>query len=414
MKKMINLVSLFDSRENCCGCGSCMNICPKNAIFMKEDKLGFRYPVIEPEKCIGCKKCVTACAYQVHNPEENHQLIAAYGVMSKNNELTRLSASSGVFAELAKLVLDNKGIVYGCSMEFCNGTPVVKHIEVSSIKMLPKLQGSKYVSSDTGLIYRSVKENLKSGKTVLFSGTPCQVDALKSFLKNERTDNLITVDIICHGVPSNKMFSDYINLLSNKLGGQITDFRFRDKSVDWGVKGSVYFVNRRGVKKKKPIIAQLSSYYKLFLDGVICRDSCYKCKYANKNRTGDLTLGDYWGFDKVHPEQLTDNDGNFSIEKNISCVLVNTPKGKDCFSMIKNNFFLCNTTFENIAEFNHQLMFPLEGGKLRKHLLKIYSIQGYAEVDKYYEKKIGLKKYVFEFWNAIPLSFRKRLKQIKK
>ncbi|MFR9239388.1 MAG: Coenzyme F420 hydrogenase/dehydrogenase, beta subunit C-terminal domain [Clostridium baratii] len=403
-----NPIILFGDKPQCCGCGSCINICPKNAITMKDDEYGFNYPIIDQNKCIRCGLCKKVCAYQ--SDDKGNSPIAVYAAALKESNSLKRSASGGVFFEVAKTILKEGGIVIGCSMETENNNLHPSHIIIDSEKDLIKLQGSKYVQSDTKFVFREIEKNLKSGIKVLFSGTPCQNAALKKYLENKEYDNLYLIDIICHGVPSTSIFKDYISFYNKKLDGNIKGFYFRDKSCGWGLRARVVY-KKNGKELSKVLPIQFSSYYALFLQSEIYRENCYSCKYANKYRFSDLTLGDFWGIGEVHPEYLNRNYGKLDEEKGISCVLVNSEKGMRLMQCIKDNIILYESEFQKVAKNNGQLIQPSKKGKNRDKLLKTYSEKGYAGLDDLYYNLLGKKKYIYFVWNLIPYKIRKLIKK---
>lgn len=402
-------IVLFREKKDCCGCGACKNICQKNAISMHNDEYGFSYPIIDNEKCINCGMCKKVCAYQ--NIDETTQPQKAYAAQSKEEKIISSSASGGVFSAIASMILLDNGVVFGCAMENNSDGINPVHIKVESIEDLKKLQGSKYVQSVTGNIYRQVKAELSSNRPVLFSGTPCQVAALKSFLGNKYYDNLFTIDIICHGVPSTEMFKSYIEYYEKKLNGKITEFKFRDKSKGWGLTGGVNYVTNNGKIKTKYIPKNLSSYTVLFLKSYIYRENCYSCKYASANRPGDITIGDYWGIEKEHPEYLKKNGGCFDEEKGISCLIINNNQGEKLISKYGETLDLKKSEFDNIARWNGQLNSPCEMSDKREEILKLYRSKGYSAVEKWYYMQIGLKKYVYQLYYRLPDCIRKLLRK---
>ena len=210
----VSKVTLFNKNADCCGCGACRNVCPTDSITMKEDEYGFIYPIIDEEKCINCYRCVNTCAFQ--NTQEHQIPIFNYVAYERDDALLYKSASGGIFASIAKQFINEGGVVFGCSMEMEDGILSTKHVGVDKLEDLYKLQGSKYVQSDTGNIYREVLRELKNNRYVLFSGTPCQVAALKHMIKGDIAKNLITIDLICHGVPSSNLFKSYIKYIEDK------------------------------------------------------------------------------------------------------------------------------------------------------------------------------------------------------
>ncbi|EGT4138176.1 Coenzyme F420 hydrogenase/dehydrogenase, beta subunit C-terminal domain [Clostridium perfringens] len=384
-------IILFSSKNECCGCGACMNICPKAAITMKDDEYGFVYPEINNDICIQCELCKKVCAFQ--NVNQSNCVLKSYASAAVDKNIVLTSSSGGVFTSISEEFIKAGGIVYGCSMENTDNGLFPKHIRVSNINELKKLQGSKYVQSDLGNCFIELKNDLLLGVKVMFSGTPCQVAALYSFLGNNKTDLLYTVDIVCHGVPSINFFRDYISNLNKKVKGQIINFRFRDKSNGWRLQGAIDYIDNNGKKKTKLINSEVSSYFKLFLESSTYRDSCYNCKYTNKHRPGDITLGDYWGIENVHPEYLTRNLGTLEQKNGISCVLVNTLKGSELLNNFGVKLILKESSFSNVSAGNDQLNYPSEVNINRNKVLSIYRDGKYDAVEKWFNKRLGIKKY---------------------
>ena len=237
-REKLDIPNLFENKKDCCACGACLNICPKEAISLKQDEYGFLYPEIDEYLCIRCELCKKVCAFQ--NVEEDNVPISTFAAISKNRNQAKNSASGGIFAAIAQYVINNNGIVYGAAFD---DSWNVKHIGIEHIEDLIKLQGSKYTQSNTDTTFIEVKKMLALGKQVLYSGTPCQIAGLKKYLGKDYT-NLITIDIICHGVPSNKMFKDYLSYLEAKNNAKIQNFKFRDKKTGWGINGSVVFLKQ--------------------------------------------------------------------------------------------------------------------------------------------------------------------------
>lgn len=383
-------IVLFKDKKDCCACSACMNTCPKSAINMVEDEYGFLYPQINEVLCVKCGACLKVCGFQ--NSELNSVPMNTYVAVSKNTDILK-SASGGVFASLADAVIEDGGIVYGVSMEHIDSKLVPMHISVEKKEELLKLQGSKYVQSSIGMIYSEIKKHLQSGRQVLFSGTPCQVDGLKSFLK-ESYDNLLLVDIICHGVPSSKFFQAYIKFLEEKTNSKVIDYKFRDKTTGWGLTGRITLKNKNGIIKHKIFHCQESSYYMLFLNGHIYRESCYQCKYASQNRAGDITIGDYWGVEKEHPDLLNVKTGGIDKSKGVSCLIVNTLNGKTWLKKYGSGIQLWESSFEKVAKKNKQLNSPSNlDEKKRNLILNIFKDEGYFAVDKWFYKEAGIHIY---------------------
>lgn len=388
----IKEIKLFDKAADCCGCGACASACKRQAITLEADEYGFYYPAVDAKKCTGCGLCNRSCRFQ--NGKEVNVPLAAYAAMSCNKNRIMNSASGGVFAELATLVLENGGTVFGASMEFEYAGLTPKHIAVNHKEQLIKLQGSKYVQSFIGNTYLKARELLHKGQTVLFTGTPCQIAGLKGFLGKEYP-NLITMDLICHGVPSAGFFRDYVNLLEKRLKGRVKNFVFRTKAFGWGrMVGKVSFTGKQGKVKEKLIHNRLSSYYKYFLNADVYRDSCYSCPYASSHRPADITVGDYWGIRKAHPELLDDSKFREQMQYGVSCAIANTEKGRIYLEKLKKTMKLHESSFDKVAEGNDQLNHPSEKGRDRDIILGLYSKGGYKAVEKYFRKQEKLKRYL--------------------
>lgn len=311
----------FDNR--CTGCKACIQSCPKSCIKTKIHGLGFEYPDIDESTCIHCDLCSRICPIE-------HEIVTpatqkAYAVVHKNAVTVNQSTSGGMFSAVAEWVLKNNGVVYGCAFD---DVLHAKTIRVDDSAILGRLRGSKYVQCDTGDSFASTEKDLKTGRTVFFTGTPCQIDGLKSFLKIDY-DNLICADLICHGVPSSRYFLDYIAYLEKKNNGKVKDFSFRSKQNCSGsyVARYDYISNNTKQKHQKRLCYYNSYYYSYFLYGEISRESCYTCKYANLKRVGDLTFGDLWGVEGIHIPFKTNNG--------CSLVIVNSVKGQYIFDSVQ-------------------------------------------------------------------------------
>ena len=406
-----NNIVLFENKDKCCACGACKNICPKHAISMEEDEYGFIYPVINERLCIKCGKCKKVCNYQ--NDDIKEESKEAYVSSAKDINLLLKSASGGVFATLAGSIIEKDGVVYGVSMNNVNNTLKPEHIRVNNKEFIKKLQGSKYVQSDTANSFINIERDLKEGKMVLFSGTPCQVAGLKGYL-GRKYENLYVVDIICHGVPSAKFFQDYISILMKKWNGQILDFKFRDKTNGWGLNAKVIYKDKNNKAKIKRIPYGESSYFDMFLKSETYRENCYSCPYATKGRVGDITIGDYWGVQKEHPELMVEAGGEYNDANGISCVLVNNEKGKQLLKLLNNKVSINLSTIEKVARKNGQLKNPSNCPETRKEILEIYKEHGYFEVDSYFKKRNGVRTQYYYLKNMLPHSFKKVIKNLVK
>ena len=370
-----------------------MLVCPTHSIIMEEHELGCVYPTINSQTCIGCQKCEDVCGYKKEGMQ-NPLPIVTYAAASKKKENLRKSASGGIFGAIAEEFLEKEGIVFGCSMENVDGQLVPMHIGIENKDDLVKLLGSKYVQSDLNDTYEQVKKILKNKRKVLFSGTPCQVAGLKSYLGNADISGLYTIDIICHGVPSRKFFADYLKELSKKAKGFVEGFYFRDKTFGWGLTARIDYRTKDGKKSSQVIPAEMSSYYSLFLNSEIYRESCYSCKYANLNRVGDITIGDFWCIELEHPEYLVENGGVFSTEDGVSCLLENTQRGNE---LIKEYGRLLNikiSDIEKVMKWNRQMREPSKHTEKREKLQKVYLETEYLGVEEKFRKELGIRYFV--------------------
>ncbi|MGN0505280.1 MAG: Coenzyme F420 hydrogenase/dehydrogenase, beta subunit C-terminal domain [Lachnospiraceae bacterium] len=390
----------YQNKENCYGCGACVSLCSHNALSMQKDEDGFTYPVVDSDKCIQCGTCQKVCparnTVQSSFPEE------VYAASYKDAQSLWQSSSGGIFPAIAKYVLSQGGIVFGATME---EDFTVKTVSVHNLQELSLLQGSKYIQCNTGNMFSEIRELLAAGKTVLFCGTPCQVAGLKKATAGLDM-NLILIDLVCHGVPSQQMFKDYISHLEGKKSITVKSYRFRDKKYGQDMYYSyTYAIN--GQEHTKCQRAAQSSFYRLYLEDEIFRESCYHCKFADSERVGDLTLSDYWGIEQEHP--------NFVRElKSLnlcgtSGVLVNTRKGKDIFEKISAELVKCPSDFQKLSIHNHCLISPSVPGSDRDKIFQLYREGGYRAVDDYYFSKYVFKILRGSIGSVIPLPLRKRI-----
>ena len=298
------MINLCDDIQ-CSGCTACYATCKKGAIQLKEDEKGFIHPSIDSEQCIECGMCQKACPMlNAHKTILTHQ--TGFASWSKDVECRKRSSSGGLFTEIAKYVLSRKGYVVGATLE---NNLRVKHIVIDSINDLDRLVGSKYVQSDTTGIYNKVEALLmsKSKPIVLFSGTPCQVDALLHVLK-KKYDNLYTCDVVCHGVPSPGLWHKYTDWVSKQNKSNLVDYKFRWKKVSW-----TFYHSRMTFENGKIIYHDWfrDPWLRLFLSNKGLRDSCYNRRYANMNRVSDVTLADFWGYQSQTKKDRKKRQGNF-------------------------------------------------------------------------------------------------------
>ncbi len=398
--------ALYKDKSKCCGCGGCAFVCPKNAIVMKFDDCGVIYPHIDLEKCIGCNICVAFCSF---GKNRNDAALVSYAASNVDGKQKFKSSSAGIFPALATYFLRNGGAVVGVSLKMINGKADVRHVMVIDENELPTLQGSKYVQSAGLDNYREVLEFLKTGKKILFSGTPCQISCFKSLFK-KYSDQIYTVDIICHGVPGLEFFNDYLSYLSKKHDMTVYNISFRDKSKGWGKEGIVECDGKTS-HKSLGFSPYVSSYYRFFDNAEIFRDSCYSCPYTCLQRSGDLTIGDYWGAQKFSPELMVENGGMFNSREGVSCILCNSQKGKMMLDCVKYSLISAEVDVEKILIINKQLREPATHTGLRDKIFKEYKSNGYKGVERIYLKirrKEKAKKFIK---SLIPEPMLKRLKK---
>lgn len=313
---MMNNISKI--KNMCFGCRGCEQVCPKSCIKISSSNEGFLYPHVNEDMCIGCGWCLKVCPAQHTNIHRNKPQ-KVYAFKNKNNEEIIHSASGGAAHIATKVILEQHGVVYGAAY---NEDFLVRHIEVVDGVLKNKLQSSKYVQSDIGDCYSKAKMALSNGQKVLFTGTPCQIAGLYTFLGGDNP-NLYTLDLICHGVPSPKFFKKYLEYQRYRMGDDITYYNFRSKEKrGWGTQ---YLIKTK--TKSKTNVLSLDKYGKHFLIGDCYRESCYHCPYANLQRVGDITVGDFWGIQKSHPD--------FHAFNGVSCVLINSKKGHTLFEKMK-------------------------------------------------------------------------------
>lgn len=359
--------------KRCTGCTACLNICPKKAISMVEGQDGFKYPVIDQEKCINCGICKKTCP--VLNTTSNNSINKCYVGYAKDDKTKENASSGGIFPLLANYILDNNGIVIGAAFDESNK---LNHIAITNKKELEKLKGSKYLQSDLDNIFTYIKDNIKDNK-ILFVGTPCQVSGLKAFLKKDY-ENLICIDLVCHGAPSPKLFEKYIKELEQKYNDKLTNYNFRDKSTGWDT-----YSNTATFKNNK--ITELNSknnYMKLFLSDIALRESCYKCNFKLGNKYSDITLGDFWGVSIFYPE-MYDNKG-------VSCIIINTKKGLNIFDIIKKELRYKECTLDKIISSNPSLNISCKYPKKRKSFFDELSFQAIDNLATKYKKNESLVK----------------------
>lgn len=398
-------VRLVEEKSRCCGCMACLDACPVKAIRVKEDENGFVYPEISSSLCVECGRCLSVCPFRKEACPESLQI--TYAAAALHADLSE-SSSGAAFPAIAQEFIREGGIVYGCEMLYENDKINIRHIRIDAEHDLKLLKGSKYVQSDTAGIFQEVKKDLSGHRKVLFSGTPCQVAGLYGYLGKDDSD-LYTVDIVCHGVPSQRFFRSYIDFEEETRGIRLKNFVFRDKSEGWKLHGRMETADRQIITFEP----EDSSYYQLFLNRYTYRDSCYQCPYASKYRPGNLTLADYWNIDLVHPEMLKENGGLFDEKKGISALVINNEKGQRLMEQYQNALCMCSSSYENASKYNRQFVQPSVMPEGRDDVFENYK-KGYAAVDQAYKAKLRVKKLKRRIRAAVPKSVKTGIRAILK
>lgn len=352
--------------EDCCGCTACASICPHNAISMKPDTLGFLYPEVDTEKCVDCGLCEKVCAFN-DNYDTSLSLSQpdVYAARHKDMQEIETSRSGAAFIALSDWVIEHGGIVYGAG--YTDHFRVV-HKRAVSKEERNEFKGSKYVQSDLTGVFRQVKADLKAGLLVMFSGTPCQTAGLNSYVGKKLRENLYLVDIVCHGVPGPFIWRDYLAYLERKHGDKICWVNFRDKQLyGWTAHHESFkFVNGGGGKM---------TFTYTFYKHIMFRHSCGVCPYTNTHRPSDITLADFWGWEKTDPTFNVDDKG-------VSLVLINTEKGRKLFEAVKDNMNIIPVKLEDCLQPN--LQHPSIIHPKRMDFERDYARKGFEYVMKKY------------------------------
>ena len=327
-------------KEDCVGCSACVERCPVQCISFERDEQGFRYPGVDSSRCINCSLCERVCP--VINAASEREPIEVYGAFNNNQSVVEMSSSGGIFFALAKKMIERGGVVFGA--RFDKDFNVV-HSYAETIEVLKAFQGSKYLQSDIGESFRQVEESLKQGRPVLFTGTPCQIAALRLFLRKDYGDLLLKVDVICHGVPSPLVWKNYV---SEKISSNpnIRTISFRDKRAGWKNYGFSYEVDVNGTTEKHFELMRDNIYMQTFLRDLTLRPSCFACPAKGGRSGSDLTLGDFWRVESLEPD--------IASESGTSLVVIHTQTGNNAFKSI-NSLVKLKTTYQNALKSNPSL-----------------------------------------------------------
>lgn len=336
------------NKNMCCGCSACSNICPRNCIKMKSDKEGFLYPETDESVCVKCGLCKKVCPALNHNPPAHD--VHAYACKNNDTDIQKNSSSGGAFSAFAEYVLEQNGVVFGAI--FDENFRVV-HGYAENKYELEKMRGSKYVQSDIACSYKNAQQFLESGRLVLFSGTSCQVAGLHSYLR-KHYDNLICIDVICHGVPSPLVFKKYIDEMEQKYESNAENIKFRDKTEGWGNFSMKIDFHKKHYRQT----VDKDIYLRGFVQNLYLRPSCYSCRYKGLTAKSDISLADFWGIKNILPD--------FYDENGVSLVLLNTKAGKNLFEKIKNTIEYSPSSLEHAELCNHAITEPPKPNKRRK------------------------------------------------
>ncbi|MBD5232773.1 MAG: 4Fe-4S binding protein [Bacteroidales bacterium] len=334
MSEYLNIIP----KTQCTGCGACSAICPHSCIAMCEDNLGFKMPVVDLNRCIHCDLCKRACPVLNAGAPVEKAPLKMLAAKNTNSRVAAKSSSGGAFSAFAESIIDKKGIVYGVEL---NSDLKAVHVRIDDIANLSRIQSSKYIQSNATPAYPLVKEDLKAGKDVLFSGTPCQIAALRQYLRKDYP-NLLCVEVICHGVPSNLAFQKYIDTLQDRHRQRIISVNFRDKSKGWD-NYHITFTFEGG--KQFSQRASENLYCKGYVSNLFVRESCTDCKFKAFKSGADITLGDMWGIEHILPSYNTDNG--------VSMISINTPVGQAAFDEVISRIKDCaDVAYEDVKKYN--------------------------------------------------------------
>lgn len=361
--------SVYDKKEQCCGCTACLHACPKGAISMVADEEGFLYPSVNEEKCVECELCKKVCAFQKETPSLG-KAIAVYAAKA-SKEIREKSSSGGLFTVLSDKILENGGVVYGAA--FDKNFKAV-HIRAEEKGERDRCRGSKYSQSELGDTFAKIKEDLRIGREVLFTGTTCQTAALLEYLSKENTEKLYTADIICHGTPSPKLFKEFITRLEQVRGKKIAAYYHRPKELGWQGGEKVVYTNG-ATESGTPLV---DAWRNIFYSELALRPSCYQCRYAATVRPSDLTIADFWGIDDCAPQ--------FNDQKGISLAIIGSEKGKALFDACSGSLEILERSMEEAVAKNPNLLRPTAKPEGREAFWQLYQREGFSSIIKIYGK----------------------------
>lgn len=387
--------------EECTLCMACVNSCPRNALHTEWDENGYEKIVIDKSRCVNCGICQKVCSLRGevgrHNPD------VCLAAQANNVDALKKSASGGAFQMLAELVLARDGICYGCELTLEGVGFVARHVRIDKREQLDRVLNSKYIPSIVGTTFREAEADLKAGRTVLFSGTPCQIQGLYAYL-GRSYENLITADLICHGITSAKLFNDYICCIEQRDDIKIVDYQFRDKNISWGTNYCYRYYFKKDSRKRihcRHCPREESSYMSHYLRGDFFREACYTCTLASSERVSDFTLGDYWEIEREHPEFITEKKPGMVIRNGISCILVNTERAQRYAVELNNKMQMHEVALDSILLHNGNLRKASDRGKARDHILDVYRTEGYGPIENRYSEAIKHRLILYRIKNVL-------------
>lgn len=370
----------INDKSKCTGCNACVQICSKQCVSMKEDSEGFFYPEVDDNKCTKCGRCIKACPIitPVLNKKTEKDIIA-YAAINIDDEIRAQSSSGGIFTLIATYIIEQGGVVFGAAF---NNSFQVEHRYTETIEGLEVFRGSKYVQSQINNSYKQAKMFLKGGRLVLFTGTPCQIEGLYSYLGREY-ENLITQDIICHGVPSPLVWEKYKEYRLKFASSKISNVKFRCKNDGWK-NFSILFEYKNGSNYVMSLLKD--SYMLAFLNNWCLRLTCYNCPFKTKVRLSDFTLADFWGIEHVMP-QMNDDKGT-------SLVLINSLKAKIVFDKIKGSIRYEQVDLDSALEFNSAMTKSVKLPVKRKKIMNTIRNNDFEIAEKKFLKTNKLSEFL--------------------
>lgn len=386
--------------EKCTGCLACVNTCKYGAISVFIDKEGFQRPRIDKSKCKECGSCVKSCPI-INKVTRNSFEKKVYACWLKNSKKRRESTSGGAFSAIAEIFLRQNGIVYGAAYK---DDLSVEHTYITEIDKLKSLMGSKYVQSNIGLSYRAVKKELSKGKKICFSGTPCQVAGLYAYLGKRYEEQLLTIDLVCHGVPSPMIYREYLEYIENKKGKKVKKISFRDKKWSWfNFNVRIQFEDGTVVNE----VSQHNQFMRGFLNEWFLRPSCHSCEFANVDRISDITLADFWWYKSKGKEDVDTDEG-------ISMVMINSEVGEKIFNQIE-NMFMFESDVETAAKSNRALREPFPPNPNRNQFWTDFYEKGFdGVIDTYmlpeHLNRSNTSRYIDRHYGTLPRIIRTFIK----